>query len=168
MERWHIGELRCEKPGADDFPFYRDLFSLPELSAHKPDPRPDSPDILRSRFDADMAHWESHQIGRWCVHRDGRQIGFCGLTVRSDYPGLNISYHLDPVVWRQGVASCLVAGMVALAEREALSFRLYGLVRPVNAGSRRVLEKAGFREKGEVVHGGHPSLLMARDIAAPG
>jgi RimJ/RimL family protein N-acetyltransferase len=156
--------MRAIEP--DDLPFRLALFSRPELSTHKPDPRPDTEGQITDSHTADIAHWAEHGFGRWCVRLGEIPIGFCGLTRRSGADGLNISYHLAPEHWGRGHASALVAGMVALIDRapQPPNGPVVGLVRPANPASARVLAKAGFTPSGEVTHGGAPTTRWIRRL----
>lgn len=98
-------------------------------------------------------------------HDTGDVIGYCGLvfggTGASDEPEL--VYELLRSAHGCGYAT--EAGRAVLAWVEASGYsRLWASVRDWNAASRRVLEKLGFRETGEVerdsLHG--DSLLTVR------
>lgn len=161
---WRVGNLLATRVTRADLPFFQDMFALPQMSTHKPDPRPSPPERIATLLEGDLAHWTQHEVGRWCVWQNGARIGMCGLTVKPEYEGLNISYHLHPEYWGRGTASALVRGMMDLAPVLPAWNRVYALVRPANAASIRVLEKAGYRLDGTVVHEGHPSAFLTRDF----
>jgi RimJ/RimL family protein N-acetyltransferase len=97
----------------------------------------------RSAFDAHMAKiMSSPENGLWAIDRDGRLVGTIG-----SYPfegATEVTYWIDRSCWGQGIAT------------QALRLLLDQIpARPVraraasdNAGSLRVLEKAGFRPIG--------------------
>lgn len=78
----------------------------------------------------------------------GRFIGDCGLNIDARDPRLaQIGYTIARPAWNRGFASEAVA---ALAQFAFDSFRLHRItasVDPRNAGSCRVLEKAGFAKE---------------------
>lgn len=76
----------------------------------------------------------------WAVERDGELVGACGFP----RPG-ELGFALRPDQWRQGIA---VEAAQACIEARPVR-RMVALTRPANTGSRRVLDKLGFRECGE-------------------
>jgi len=154
--------LALRPPRPADLDFVVDLFSRPELVAHRPHPEPDTPEASATRLERDMVHWQRHCFGRWAIERDGNLIGFGGLTRKAGFEGLNLSYHLHPAAWGRGYASELAAEALAVAFGPLAAWKVIGLVRPANPASRRVLERAGFVPEAEVVLEGAPSLLLAR------
>jgi len=154
--------LRLRKPSDSDLPFLTDLFSLPEMVAHRPHPVPDSPAQSAARLARDLAHWKQHGFGRWALEMGEHPIGFGGLSRKEGIEGLNISYHLHPDFWRRGFAGEFVDEALRVAFEVIEAPRVVGLVRPVNPASRSVLERAGFTFEGEVEFEGAPTLLLAR------
>jgi RimJ/RimL family protein N-acetyltransferase len=153
--------LLLRPPTMEDLHFLTELFAKPELVAHRPVPLPDSPEESAARLARDMAHWEQHSFGRFAVLSNGELIGFGGVTVSSEFEGLNLSYHLDPRSWAHGYATELVRGILAFAFEELGARRIIGLVRPANPASRRVLEKCGFGFEGQVMFHGAPTNLYS-------
>ncbi|MBN8949193.1 MULTISPECIES: GNAT family N-acetyltransferase [unclassified Rhizobium] len=160
--------LVLRMPEERDLDFVTALFALPELVAHRPDPTPDSPAESVRRLARDRAHWRLHGFGRWAVETEGRLIGFGGVTVSTEFEGLNLSYHLHPDHWGSGYATELVTEALAFACRDLRAERVVGLVRPVNAASRRVLEKCGFRFEREIMLHGAPTHLLSFRMVATG
>lgn len=101
------------------------------------------------------------------VWHDQTRVGFCGLTLKPAYAGLNLSYHLAPAVWGNGWATELTEALIGQARNltPSPSF-LYGLVRPNNPASARVLEKCGFDHAGSRDLGGAPTDLWTLDVPA--
>ncbi|OWU84168.1 hypothetical protein ATO6_14010 [Oceanicola sp. 22II-s10i] len=141
-----------------DLDFMADLFSRPEVVAHRPDPTPDSRAICADKLERDMAHWDAHGFGRWTVLDGGAPVGFGGLTVVEDADDLNISYHVHPDSWGRGLASAIAARAVAHGFGQLRAPGIRGLVRRANPASARVLVKLGFREDGEVTLHGAPTV----------
>ena len=152
--------LLLRRPEQADLDFLVDLFSRPELVAHRPDPRPDTPQQSAARLARDIDHWDRHGFGRWAVEADGRLVGFGGVTVSNDFDGLNLSYHLHPSSWGQGYASELVMEALRAAFLTLEAERVIALARPANPASRRVLEKCGFTFDREVMLHGAPTGLF--------
>jgi RimJ/RimL family protein N-acetyltransferase len=100
----------------------------------------------RSAFDAHMAKIMSSSENRlWAVIRDSRLVGTIGSYVSEG--ATEVTYWIDRTCWGQGIAT------------QALSLLLEEIpVRPIraraasdNAGSLRVLRKAGFHPIGTEV-----------------
>ena len=157
----HTQRLSLRMPDERDLGFVTALFARPELVAHRPDPTPDSPEESARRLARDRAHWRLYGFGRWAVEAEGRPIGFGGVTVSTEFDGLNMSYHLHPDCWGSGYATELVKEALAFSFDDLRAKRVIGLVRPVNMASRRVLEKCGFSFAREVMLHGAPTHLFS-------
>lgn len=87
----------------------------------------------------------------WAIeHRaDGKMIGRIGL---GPYSRMNrraeIGYAMNRSYWGQGLATEAVRAVVGFAFRELGLNRVQAIVLPDNAGSIRVLEKAGMQREG--------------------
>jgi ribosomal-protein-alanine N-acetyltransferase len=85
----------------------------------------------------------------WSVieRRSGRIIGFGGLYDDPFDPGwgIELGYWFQPASWGQGYASELAQAALREADEVLRLPKLSAFARRDNAGSRRVLEKAGFR-----------------------
>lgn len=77
---------------------------------------------------------------------DGRIVGWGGLYDDPFDPGwgVEVAYHFHPATWGRGYASELVAACTDVADHVLGLPEVSAFARPENAGSRRVLEKAGF------------------------
>lgn len=158
------GSYALNRITAQDLGFARALMTDAAMHTHRPDPTPPSEAEVSRQHLADLTHWQTFGLGRYLAFFDGRPIGLCGLTRRDGMAGLNLSYHLLPDHWGQGHASALVRGLILVAQDMA-SEDLYGLVRPANPASARVLEKAGFTRAETLMLGGAPTIRYTR--AAP-
>jgi RimJ/RimL family protein N-acetyltransferase len=111
-------------------------------------------------------HWEDHGFGLYAAYeRQGPPspatfVGRAGLKVAArdvcdalgERDAVELLYALMPGKWGRGCATeigRMLAGL-ALGPLDLESVIAYAL--PDNARSRRVLEKCGFSEEGEVVH----------------
>ena len=86
----------------------------------------------------------------WTVVRksDGQTIGLGGLYNDPFDPGwgAEVGYHFDPAAWGQGYASELVAACIDVADGTLRLPEVTAFAHAGNAGSRRVLQKAGFEQ----------------------
>ena len=94
--------------------------------------------------------WRRRQDGYapWTImaKSDGRMIGWGGLyndPFDSGW-GVEVAYFFHPVAWGQGYASEMVAACTSVADHALRLPEVRAFAHPANAGSRRVLEKAGF------------------------
>ena len=97
----------------------------------------------------------------WAVERraDGRFLGDCGLQpLEHTGPEVELGYDLHPDVWGQGLATEGAAAVVEAALGPLGLERVVAVVKPANAASRRVLEKAGLREAGR--RGAYGELMV--------
>jgi ribosomal-protein-alanine N-acetyltransferase len=77
---------------------------------------------------------------------DARIVGWGGLYVDPFDPhwGIEIGYFFDPGAWGRGYATELTMACMSFADNVLHLPEILAFARPENAGSRRVLEKAGF------------------------
>ena len=78
---------------------------------------------------------------------DSRIVGWGGLYNDPFEPGwgVEVGYFFHPDVWGRGYATELVAACIDLADHVLKLPEVRAFVRPANIGSRRVLDKVGFR-----------------------
>jgi RimJ/RimL family protein N-acetyltransferase len=89
--------------------------------------------------------------GPWTVRTkaDGEIVGFGGLYDDPFDPGwgIEVGYAFASRAWGNGYATELTNFCLALARQELGVYLVRAFAHPDNAASRRVLEKAGFREQ---------------------
>jgi ribosomal-protein-alanine N-acetyltransferase len=153
----------------DDAATYRQLWSErdPRVPPHRrPDAegRPTIEDIA-AEVRAEPGVWS----GLLAVERKGTGdvIGYCGLLAHGNGPPDEPELAYELLCTAHGCDYATEAGRAVVSwASEAGYRRLWAGVRDWNAASRRVLEKLGFRETGQVapdaVHG--DSLLTVRDV----
>ena len=85
------------------------------------------------------------QIGctLWAVEQGGELIGVCGFRSPEE---LGFAFRRD--AWGQGIAVEAASACIDWASNRGVR-RIVAATRPANAGSRRVLDKLGFRACGE-------------------
>ena len=100
----------------------------------------------RSAFDAHMAEIMASSENRlWAIIRDSRLVGIIGSYVSEG--ATEVTYWIDRPCWGQGIATRALRLML-----EEVSVRpIRGRAASDNAGSLRVLQKAGFRPIGTEV-----------------
>lgn len=163
LDAFTAGPLTARRVTHSDLAFAQTLFAMPALNAHKP--LPPSQDQITTTHRRDLSHWDTHGIGRYLVEKDSEKVGFCGLTHRNSMAGLNLSYHLLPSHWGQGHATDLIAALVHVARGYPMANGVvYGLVRPANPASVRVLLKAGFRRAEDMILGGAPTTRFVLSL----
>jgi RimJ/RimL family protein N-acetyltransferase len=82
----------------------------------------------------------------------GGHVGGCGLMGRRvHYAEYEIGYCLARNAWGRGLASEALRLVLGFAFGELAAHRLYATIDPVNAASRAVVEKAGFRLEGQLL-----------------
>jgi RimJ/RimL family protein N-acetyltransferase len=100
----------------------------------------------RIAFDAHMAKiMSSSENGLWAIIRDSRLVGTIGSYVSEGTT--EVTYWIDRTCWGQGIAT-MALGLLL----EEISVRpIRARVASDNAGSLRVLQKAGFHQIGTEV-----------------
>ncbi len=139
---------------------------------------PNTPEDTRAFLRAclDEQNADPRQTYTLAITVDGRVIGFdradarrlrCGARSESS---AEIGYVLAADAWGHGYATEAAAAMLDFARDTLGMRRAVATCRPQNAGSIRVLEKAGLRRAGflpghKVIDGvAHDSLLFAIDL----
>jgi ribosomal-protein-alanine N-acetyltransferase len=129
---------------------------------------------IADRLALEIATQDAHGFSYWPVFRlsDDAHVGCAGLR---PVPGtervLELGFHLRPEHWSQGYATEAALAVVEHAFASGLADKLVAGHHPRNDGSRRVLERLGFRHTGDVPYPptglDHPSyVLTAADHAA--
>lgn len=95
--------------------------------------------------------FENNQAIRWGItlKSEGRVIGTCGFHgwMKPHYKAA-IGYELSPEYWHRGFMTEVIEKIVEYGFHHLELNRIEAFVEPKNVGSRRVLEKTGFREEG--------------------
>jgi ribosomal-protein-alanine N-acetyltransferase len=130
---------------AGDLPLARALFGDPRVTALVGGPFDDAG--IAARLALELANQRDHEISYWPISlRGSAEIGCCGLKPRD--PGRRVyelGFYLLPPYWAQGFAVEAGASVIAHAFDALGASALFAGHHPENQGSRRVLEKLGFR-----------------------
>ncbi|HJQ19689.1 MAG TPA: GNAT family protein [Gemmatimonadaceae bacterium] len=115
---------------------------------------------LRDRFPhpytrAHADGWVQHAVTQQqptdlAIAVDGRAAGGIGITLGSDIERVNaeIGYWLGKRYWGRGIVSAALRAMTRYAIEEFSLTRVFAIPFVENAGSIRVLEKAGYVREG--------------------
>lgn len=122
------------------------IHSDPRACAHNPGDAITTRDEAVERLRGWDAHWDRNGFGYFTVVLDDALAGFCGIKRMQLHgrPVLNLFYRLDPPAWGGGIASEAATAVVKWASENWPDETLIARVRPDNAASARVAERAGL------------------------
>jgi [ribosomal protein S5]-alanine N-acetyltransferase len=95
--------------------------------------------------------FENNQGIRWGItlRSEGSVIGTCGFHGwAKNHCKIEIGYELTPEYWQQGFMTEVIPKIIEFGFNNLGLNRIEAFVEPENIGSRKVLEKVGFREEG--------------------
>lgn len=156
--------LLARPPTLEDREAYHSHFKRPEIERWlRPPPLPPfEAQVLDELIEGDCAHWSDHGFGPWVlIEESGDFAGRGGLAWTSveGTARIELPWSIEPHLHGQGLAT--EAATAAVAWAGELRFEeVIALVLPANVASRRVAQKTGFEEHGEVLHAGLPHLLF--------
>jgi [ribosomal protein S5]-alanine N-acetyltransferase len=131
---------------AEDLPLALGLWGDPEVT--KLTGGPFSPAQVRERLSREVANQERHEIQYWPIFllQTGEHAGCCGLQPRAPNTGVfELGFQLRKTFWAQGLGREAAEAVIARAFTTLGISALYAGHHPKNVGSRRLLEKLGFR-----------------------
>lgn len=101
-----------------------------------------------------MSNTEKKQIN-YAIEVDGRAVGSIGIFVKDDVyeKSAELGYWLSEEYWREGITSRAVQMICREAFATFDIVRIFAEPYAYNAGSRGVLEKAGFTYEGTMRNG---------------
>lgn len=157
-------QLWLRRPEAGDEACYLRLFREPEVEARlRPPPlAPFTEPELRRMLGDDVEHWERNGFGPWALIEKGAG-GFAGRvglrwTAVGGAAAVELAWTVDPARQGRGLATEAALAALELARSERIE-EVVALVVAENVASRRVAEKIGMGEEGEVEHAGLPHLV---------
>ncbi len=115
-------------------------------------------DELRPRIELYERHHREHGYSFWAVERknDRLVIGGCGLLpIGWVGPDVEIAWHIRRDCWGQGYATEAAEAVLDYGLGELKFSRVWALLLPENAASRRVAQKIGMEYVGLGVKSGH-------------
>lgn len=157
--------LLARKPTLEDRDAYQAHFKHPEVERWlRPPPLPPfETKALDELLEGDCVHWSDHGFGPWILvdKESNKFVGRGGLawTTVEDTVRIELPWSIEPHLHGQGLATEAAIAATEWAGELRIE-EVIALVLPVNVASRRVAQKAGFEESGEVLHAGLPHLLF--------
>jgi RimJ/RimL family protein N-acetyltransferase len=158
--------LLLRQPSPDDRALYHAHFTHPEIERWlRPPPLPPfNAGAIEELVEGDQAHWSDHGFGPWMLieKQSGAFAGRGGLhwTSVEDTAMIELAWSIEPHLQSRGYATEMAQAAIEWA-REMQIEELVALVLPANDASRRVAEKIGCEEGGEVTHAGMGHLLFS-------
>jgi ribosomal-protein-alanine N-acetyltransferase len=157
--------LLVRKPTLEDRDAYQAHFKRPEIESWlRPPPLPRFESrVLDELIEGDCTHWSDHGFGPWVlIDRETEEFAGRGGLAWTSVEGtaqVELPWSIEPHLHGRGMAT--EAATAAVEWAGELRFEeVVALILPANAPSRRVAEKAGFEQDGEVTHAGLPHLLF--------
>ena len=146
---------------AQDFDVLCELHRDPAVMATLGGIRTD--DRTRAYLAENLAHWDEHGFGLW-IFRERATTAFVGRgglrhVVLEGQSEVEVTYALAREAWGKGFATEIAIAAVDVAFRQLGLQDLVAFAIPENLGSRRVMEKVGFRYEGDIVHQGERHVL---------
>jgi [ribosomal protein S5]-alanine N-acetyltransferase len=129
----------------DDLPLARALFGDSRVTALVGGPFSD--EQVRARLATEIANAREHGYQYWPLTLDdGTDVGCCGLKPRDAARGIHeLGFYLLVDHWGRGYAIEAGQSVIAFAFGVIGATALFAGHHPDNTGSRRTLEKLGFR-----------------------
>jgi RimJ/RimL family protein N-acetyltransferase len=160
--------LRRPEPGDEDA--YKRIFLRPEVNAWlRPPPLPSITAAEAAAMLADdLRQWREQGFGPWAVvdGEEGPCVGRAGLrrTTIAGAEAIELAWTIDPDHHRRGFATEGALAGIALGREVGLE-EVVALALPGNGASRRVAEKAGMEQAGEIQHAGLAHVLYRLRLA---
>ncbi|MEV6847461.1 GNAT family N-acetyltransferase [Actinoplanes sp. NPDC051411] len=165
--------LDLRRPVEADIDAVWRIHTDPLACAHNPGDAISTRDEAVERWQSWDAHWERNGFGYFTVRLlpHDEPLGFCGIKRMELHgkPVLNLFYRFDPAVWGGGIATEAATAVVRWAEEQRPGETLIARVRPENAASIKVAEKAGLRRAPELDAAGEDGLdwIFVNEAALP-
>jgi ribosomal-protein-alanine N-acetyltransferase len=137
----------------EDLPLAETLWGDPKVTRFLGGPF--TREQVGERFSTELARAAELGIQSWPIFRRATDefVGGCGLRpYRPAERILEMGFQLTPASWGQGLATEAGRAVVAYAFEHREADAIVAGHHPSNEGSRRVLEKIGFRRIGEELY----------------
>ena len=122
-----------------------------------------SDERTRAYLAENLAHWDEHGFGLW-IFRERATSAFVGRgglrhVVLEGESEVEVTYALAREAWGKGFATEIAIAALDVAFRQLGLQDLVAFATLENLGSRRVMEKVGFRHERDIVHHGESCVL---------
>jgi RimJ/RimL family protein N-acetyltransferase len=144
-----------------DFPAYAEMIANPEVARFLADGQPLDRVSAWRQMATFAGHWALRGYGVWAVEEraTGNFIGRIGCFNPEGWPGFEVCYTLTRSAWGKGYASEGAAAALDYARNVLKKRDVISVIRPANAGSRRVATKLGATLAETVEFYGAPALI---------
>ena len=148
---------------------YARLCANPEVMRYVGEGAPLTREQSEGQISRFVRHWEERSFGLWAVEHkaSGAFIGFVGLVHQDRWTEgehkTEVGWRLDPAYWGRSLATEGAVASVRYGFEELGFERIIAIIRPENAASRRVAEKAGLTLRGETRWRGNEVVWYAVD-----
>jgi RimJ/RimL family protein N-acetyltransferase len=101
-----------------------------------------------------IEHWHQLGFGVWALELKGEQsfIGYCGLRHLVPTDEVELLYGIARAHWGTGLTTEAARASLRYGFEQMKFARVMAVTHPQNAGSRRVMEKAGLRYEKDAVY----------------
>lgn len=146
--------LVIETISGKDFQRFYEINSDPKTNLFNPHGSM-SYDVAKEVFADMLNHWEEKEFGIWKISERETPhyaIGFGGLSNRKygKSTKLNLGFRFDTNYWGRGYATEFANRAIIYGFEELHKDNIYGLVRPQNISSIKVLEKCNMHLHGSL------------------
>lgn len=128
-----------------------EMFSNPEVMRYIGRPVHKSLDDTRRILERNWAQFPQREGVHWAITLSGkdRLIGSCGhWRLMKEHKRAELGYDLLPAYWGQGIMSEALQAILRFGFTQMGLHSTEAQIDPANLRSRRVLERAGFRQDG--------------------
>ena len=145
--------LILRKPEKQDFERFFEINKDPQTNLYNPS-GPMSLEKAENTFNRMLEHWDQYNFGGWAIlekENPDRVIGFGGLSYKmyDEEEKLNLGYRFAPEAWGKGYATEFSKKAIDFGFNDLNEKEIFGMVRPANVVSIKVLEKAGMEQTGQ-------------------
>ena len=153
----------------EDIDPYANLCADPEVMRYVGGGAPLTREQSEGQIAGFVRHWEERGFGLWAVEHkaSGAFIGFVGLVYHDEWTEgehkTEVGWRLNPAYWGEGFATEGAVASVRYGLEELGLERIISIIRPDNAASCRVAEKAGLTPQGKTHWRGNKVVWYAVD-----
>ena len=90
---------------------------------------------------------------------ENKLIGHCGLVYREKHGAFELLYAIDSPYWKQGYTTEAAKVCIDYGFKELKLEKIIAFTQPHNLGSRRVMEKHGFKYTKDFIHAELPHVF---------